>query len=125
MNLEQWLQLRREGRLAAMPLGMRMAMSAFGDMCSIGIYNYDDLGQGSGWSFPENGCGYGDGFVGNSGNGHGNCRIPFIINGKEWPDYYFTDAENSLCLQGDGVGYGNNIDGNLLHSLVIEEIIQR
>lgn len=90
MNIDQWLQLRREGRLAVMPLGMSVAMAACCDLnnvsnicgngeaypwstfildfreCEIFFGNgdpgcFDGNGFGKGSMYYKDGHGYGDG----------------------------------------------------------------
>lgn len=76
MNLERWLQLRREGRLSAMPLGMRVAMASCGDtavpfdMFSDGFRALNGDGDGNGF-IAVDGVGYGYGYGDEIGNGHG------------------------------------------------------
>lgn len=67
MNLKQWLQLRRECRLSAMPLGMRVTMASCGDK------NIIDLGLNGNSNYDENRNGHKhDNFRGNGkGNGLG------------------------------------------------------
>lgn len=104
MNLDRWLQLRREGRLSIMPLGMRTAMAAFGDQWSV----FDMFVSGNGGGYGGEGGGYirrfGDGFGNTHGDGYGNGHGAMAGHGV-----------------GDG-GLHEDKDGN---SLEISRITQR
>lgn len=80
MNIETWLQLRREGRLSTMPFGMQTAFASCGDIY-LSFY-IGENGSGNGGairyyssadnSLVETGHGIGDGlFSKDDGNGDG------------------------------------------------------
>lgn len=89
MNLEQWLRARREGILAAMPLGMNVAMGACGDRREIYI---------GGLPFE---CGNGD-----SGN------VYWISEGQSLC-YGYGDYSCEVHMNPRGDGYG---DGDIMKS---------
>lgn len=107
MNLEQWLQFRREGRLAAMPLGMQTAVGASGDeiVCNDKLENgYGNghehgYGYGDGWEYldgdgdgdGDDGCG-GDGYANGAGYANGNGAS----TGTGTGNVYRYEAGNSI-----------------------------
>lgn len=131
MNLEQWLQLRREGRLSAMPLGMQAAMAAFGDESEIANFSkegdlyknfYQDLVTSQHWTEDGHGnshCRYdihydtGDG----TGNGTEYGMDPPGVGGSEKGNGAGNGMEfisGHLLNQGneDGDGEGNGLGSN-------------
>lgn len=82
MNLERWLQLRREGLLAPSPLGMGLSSASFCDKCILSYGNGNGDGNNNDYDYEEkdgNGDGFGDeskypdgsGYIFRDGNGSG------------------------------------------------------
>lgn len=85
MNLKHWLQLRREGQIAPMPLGVHVAMASCGSSHLNFITHYihaQSYGNGNGI-----GDEYGDEHVG--GNGCGDACV---------------DGNSYIDLNGNGCG---------------------
>lgn len=89
MNLEQWLHLRREGRVALLPLG---SMCCFDNQYFFDS-NLEDLCFGNGDSCSSDGNAYGNGDAYQCGGG---------------------DGDGSGYITGDGVGsgYAGRLDGS-------------
>lgn len=88
MNLERWLRLRREGRMAVLP---------FGSMCSFDNQYFfdrsiDDFCFGNGDSCSSDGNDYGNGHAYMCGGGDG-------------------DGRGDITGDGIGSGYAGRLDG--------------
>ena len=95
MNIQQWILARREGWLAALPLGMEVAMASFCDVFSVACVHGNDDGDDYGnrneyESMYElrnrngNGSGDGDGYGNEDGYSEGSSLIQ-NLNSKEKP----------------------------------------
>lgn len=91
MNLERWLQLRREGRMAAMPLGMPTAMAACGNLREISYISHA-IRKSNGFGFLDGG-GLGDGYNKGIATIHGDGNGWGFMDGSGFGDG-FSDGES-------------------------------
>lgn len=119
MRLDQWLQLRREGRLSAIPLGMSVALASSGD--ENASYDKFKNGDGHGRAYGHGGN-YGN--ENGSWNGHGHGCIGDKDGNGEDGEYGHTE----VWLDEDGrksvFRFCGNVNGNS-HFSINERLTQR